>query len=89
MVLGVKWLLVAEMSLGEKHHLRENESILGENGIMFFLSASNLGGAEKPVQIPAEGLILVCVPRSFIAVTAHRNLVELQFCNVIGTSREM
>lgn len=52
-VLGVKWLLVAEISLGEKHCLRENESILGENGMMFFLSSCNLGGAEKPVQIPA------------------------------------
>lgn len=52
-VLGIKWFLVAEISLGEKHHLRENEYILGENGIMFFLSSYNLGGAEKPVQIPA------------------------------------
>lgn len=56
---------------------------------MFFLSASSLGGAEKPVQIPAEGLILVCVPRSFMAGTAHRNLVELQFCSMIETSREV
>lgn len=53
MVLGVKWLLVAEMSLGEKHHSRENESIWGENGIKFSLSSCNLGGAEKAVQIPA------------------------------------
>lgn len=50
-MLGVKWLLVAEMSLGEKHHLKVNESTLGENGITCFLSSCNLG-AEKPVQIP-------------------------------------
>lgn len=52
-MLGVKWLLVAEMSLGEKHHSRENESILGENGIMFSLASCNLGGAEQAVQIAA------------------------------------
>lgn len=51
-VLGVKGLLVAEMSLGEKHHSRVNEPTLGENGIMFLLSSCNLGGVEKPVQIP-------------------------------------